>query len=683
MQQKKISSVVYGGGIDQVTPPVQVEPGRLLRVKNFECDLNNGYKLMAGYERVDGRPSPTDTPFFAINLDSSIFGQAAGVAISGVTSGATALLVQESANSKGMYMTNVVGTFLNGEDINVGIALTQATSVAFQGITLTDDDDFNLVRFAKEQLLKSFIAVVPGEGPILGTWRHLEHHIAFRNKVGGATAGLYKATTSGWVEITLEHIIFFDTGLNDFIVGELIDDGIGNTATVEAVSYTTVSNTAGYIVVSGFTAGFAIAAVMIRDSDSQSRATVTIAAAQMTLLPGGRYEFRSHNFFGGVTTYNVYACDGVNPGFQYNPVTELYVPLYTDQANRSIDTPTFVAIYRNHLFFEFARGIMRNSEPGEPALWDAAAGSLEIGIGAEPTGFDETPTSLIVATRRTTYQLLGTVAENFELAVASQNTGAIKHTVQHIGTTYMLDDRGIIELLRVQAFGNFENATVSRLIQPTLNALRANIIASTISLNKNIYRLIASDGQGISMTQQADGTVAFSVFELSRNVTCAANAEDELGTERIYFGADDGFVYEWDKGRSFDGDIRESWAQPAYHFLKSITTRKRFFRMFLDVILDGRASISAHAEFSLGSLDVEPVNAVSVGVQGVPSAWDIGKWEQALFDARISSDAYYDLTGTGDSIGVIFYHSSATDDLFTLKDITYHYKFRRAMRAGR
>ena len=54
-----------------------------------------------------------------------------------------------------------------------------------------------------------------------------------------------------------------------------------------------------------------------------------------------------------------------------------------------------------------------------------------------------------------------------------------------------------------------------------------------------------------------------------------------------------------------------------------------------------------------------------------------------MYDARLSADTHVELTGSGDAIGVIFYNKSATDDIITLKDVIYHYKFRRNIRGAR
>lgn len=48
-----------GGGLDLATPAVALKPGVCIAAKNYEPVLG-GYRRVAGYERFDGRTSPTD-----------------------------------------------------------------------------------------------------------------------------------------------------------------------------------------------------------------------------------------------------------------------------------------------------------------------------------------------------------------------------------------------------------------------------------------------------------------------------------------------------------------------------------------------------------------------------------------------------------------------------------------------
>lgn len=681
MVPKQQHTIIFGGGLDLVTPPLRVDPGRLLEIKNYECDLNEGYRQAAGFERFDGRQSPTEANFFAIFTENTTGTFQIGETITGGTSSATATVL--SAGVQGIYLVEITGTFQESETITGGTSAATATtsSVAFANITLSEDEEFNDIRFLKEEYYKDFIQTVPGTGPIRGVFRHEAITLAVRD-FNGSEARMYRATTAGWTQITQSHIVFYDTRIAALpLPGTTLNDGAGNTAILHRDVPITVSGTSGYIVLRGYTTGFAVSA-MIRENTTNI-ATVTEAATAVTLQPGGKHEWESHNFTGAEEFYRVYTTNGVNAAMEYDPTEDVLTPIYSDQLNRPLDIPTYVSVYRNHLFLGFNRGLVRNSEPGDPMLFDAAAGTLEIAVGAPVTGFDAVASALLIATRRTTRVLKGETADNFVLDIASARTGAIAYTMQHIGTTYMLDDRGIIEIGRVQAFGDFENATVSRLVQPLLNELRNDIIVSGTNLSNNIYRLYTGDGRGISLTFQEGNVSGFGVYDYETSINVMSSSEDENGNERIFFGGDDGYVFELEKGRSFDGVEKEAWMRTVFQYLESPTIRKRFFRAFFDAELSGRSSISITAEYSNGGLDANPTNLQTDTVNGFRGGWDIGLWDRALFDATIVSDAYIDLTGTGDSISLIFYSNSAKDDILTLKDVVYHYKSRRGIRSRR
>lgn len=681
MKKKQDATIIFGGGLDLVTPALNVDPGRLLEVKNYECDLNGGYRVSAGFERFDGRDSPVDSDFFAIATGAFTGTFTLLETITGGTSGATGVLT--TIGVEGLYLVSITGTFVASEVLTGGTSGATATSetTALANITVSANEELNDVRFDKEIHFRDLIQVVPGINAIRGVFRHEAVTLAVRD-FDGSEARMYKATTAGWVQITTSHIIFFDSFVSDFpLPGTTINDGNGNDAVLHRVSFEITAGTTGFIVVTGFTAGFNTND-LIREN-AVTLASVSEDAVAVTLKPGGKNEWLSHNFTAAFNFYRVYTTDGVNPTFEYDPVEDVISPIHSDQQNRDADIPTFVAIFRNSLFIGFATGLMRNSEPGDPFLWDAAAGTLEIAVGAEITGFDATASSLVIGTRRLTKVLKGTTSADFILDTASARTGATAYTMQHIGTTYMVDDRGIIELSRVEAFGDFENATVSRTIQPLIKSFRKRLITSTVNLSNNIYKMFTDDGRGISLTFQEGNISGFAVYEFGVNINVMSNAEDEEGDERIFFGGDTGFVYEQDKGVSFDGEVKEAWLKTVFQFLESQTISKRFYRAFFDVEISGKAEVSIVAEYSNGSPNVQQTNVTTETLAGFNSAWDIGNWDSALFDATIISDAYIDLTGTGDSISLILYSSSAKDDIFTIKDVVYHYKNRRHLRNSR
>lgn len=88
-----------------------------------------------------------------------------------------------------------------------------ATSVAYGPPVLRDADaDASLVTELRSAIedQRSIITVVPGEGSVLGVWVYNGYIYAFRNKVGGASAGMYKSSSAGWSEVSLGTALNFD-----------------------------------------------------------------------------------------------------------------------------------------------------------------------------------------------------------------------------------------------------------------------------------------------------------------------------------------------------------------------------------------------------------------------------------------------------------------------------------------
>jgi hypothetical protein len=103
-----------------------------------------------------------------------------------------------------------------------------ATSVTFgapvKPVAATDAE----VR-ARIEDQRALIDVVPGEGSVLGVWVFGATTYAFRNKVGGATAGMYKSSSTGWVEVNLGQVLDFDGTTTN---GEPVPGNLGSPTTI-------------------------------------------------------------------------------------------------------------------------------------------------------------------------------------------------------------------------------------------------------------------------------------------------------------------------------------------------------------------------------------------------------------------------------------------------------------------
>jgi hypothetical protein len=83
---QKTYSFPLGGGLDLTTPAIAVKPGRVIGAVNYEPDDEGGYRRMEGYERYDGRPSPSDADYWYVYFDAGTVAFAATEIVTGGTS---------------------------------------------------------------------------------------------------------------------------------------------------------------------------------------------------------------------------------------------------------------------------------------------------------------------------------------------------------------------------------------------------------------------------------------------------------------------------------------------------------------------------------------------------------------------------------------------------------------------
>jgi len=101
-----------GGGLDQVTPTLSLPPGFARKAANFEASITGGYTRIVGYERYDGRPSPSSA-IYVILICSLTGTVAVGNTIIGQSSAATGKVIALDGST--VVITREVGTFLATE----------------------------------------------------------------------------------------------------------------------------------------------------------------------------------------------------------------------------------------------------------------------------------------------------------------------------------------------------------------------------------------------------------------------------------------------------------------------------------------------------------------------------------------------------------------------------------------
>ena len=127
------------------------------------------------------------------------------------------------------------------------------------------------------------IDVVPGEGSVLGVWGYLGVLYAFRNKSGGASAGMYKATAAGWTEVDLGTALNFDgtTGNGEMVLDSVLTGAGGASGTVAGITYYGNWDTGaeGTVVLTGVTGTFV-------DDEALSSPTLSFDGGDVEILKG-------------------------------------------------------------------------------------------------------------------------------------------------------------------------------------------------------------------------------------------------------------------------------------------------------------------------------------------------------------------------------------------------------------
>jgi hypothetical protein len=409
-------------------------------------------------------------------------------------------------------------------------------------------------------------------------------------------------------------------------------------------------------------------------------ATVTGPSTAITFIPGGKFEFDVHNFSGDITTERVYGCDTKNRGFEFDGTT--MVPIATGMA---VDTPTHVIVHNEQLFFSFGTS-NQHSGIARPYVWNVILGAGEIAVGDTVTGYMRQPGntgggSLLIATRNRAYSLYGNNASDWVLTVAQEDAGALPYTMQHLGGVIALDDRGVTYIGASQNYGNFEQNTITGQILPWIRDRRNLAVASCRVREKNQYRLFLSDAEALYITMRGNKVVGMLPVELNHTPTCASSTELSDGSEAIYFGATNGYVYQMEKGTSHDGDPINWSMLLSYNNLRSPQINKRYRKMAVEM------TGQSYAEFSLGyrlgynNANIpQPSSSDSAIDFVVTNDWDSFIWDNFFWDGQTLLPEELSMDGSAENVAILVTGSSDEFEPFTITGVLLHYTPRTRIR---
>ena len=410
---------------------------------------------------------------------------------------------------------------------------------------------------------------------------------------------------------------------------------------------------------------------------------------EITAAEISRFRFITHNFTGQSGAEKMYGVTGEGPAFEFDG--ETFVELRTGVVD---DRPIFVAEHSEHLFLGYRNGSVIHSGVGKPRNFEAIEGAAELAIGDRITGMvGGYKESLFVFGRNKTSVLKGTSPLDWRLPTLSDEAGCMEGSANLLDQPLVFDDRGLRFMEATQAFGDFSIATATEHLKPWLafkHRSGAIPVDSVRVRNKSQYRLFFSDGDILVMTAIPRGNFlsrefTFFSYDLYQGdevragvVNHSCSVEDPDGRERIFFSMKgSGFVYEMDKGPSFDGSKLPAYVRFPYNHLGTPNHIKRFRKLHLECDSVERSRFLLSATFDDDREEGEPEE---FSVLGRTAYWDEQAWDEFEWDSTPEISAHARLFGRGRNISILIYSEDTDQPPHTFTGITVFFDPRRRIR---
>lgn len=684
------------GGLDMVSSTLAIPNGRLISVSNYES-ADAGYERVGGYERFDGRPSPSGATYRILDFDGATRNAAAGDTLTGVDSGASApvlAVVAAMGGATGYYVLGDIagGPFEDDEELRVGsdaVGDADGTATENGAASVALHENYTLLAANRR---RAAIQAVPGSGPVRGVWEFEGQLLAFRDNANGTGLVMHRATADGWealadnyrVRITQARVeprrnarirevrSGTPTGAEGILIEFHVTSGTAQEQTLEGLLTFRPTTTQLFD-----DAGDTSLEYLDSGSWTAFAGGIHDVPSPITVPAGGRYEFRNYNFGGQADNRRMYAVNGVSRAFEWDGES-----LFSLDTGHSDDRPTHLAIHANHLMLAYRGGSVQLSATGDPRSWEAGDGAAEIATGQEIHGLLEGVAlgNTVILGENTIQALYGDIKEDFVLRTHSgEDSGAIEWTGENMGSPVYLDNRGLRSLETTDRYGNFTIGTLTYLVQPWIETQRRAGVEPTASQrlrSRDLYRLFYG-AAGLSVyfgRRDPECTL----IEYDHPVRCAATVEEETGEERFFFGSDDGWVFEAEKGTSFDGEEIAALARIPYNHLGSASHSARLFKVDLHAEVQGRATVQVGASFDYGSDDVGFLTSKTL--LGGGAQWGEDEWADFYWGAPLASIGQYHLSGIGPNVSVLFRSDTAEERPHVLSGTTIHYTPRRLIR---
>ena len=139
----------------------------------------------------------------------------------------------------------------------------------------------------------------------------------------------------------------------------------------------------------------------------------------------------------------------------------------------------------------------------------------------------------------------------------------------------------------------------------------------------------------------------------------------------MYFGSDDGWVFEAERGRSFDGQPIAAFGRLPLNHMGLPSHNKRFFKADLEVDVESRLTLGISAIFDDSRAPEQRESEQEL--YGGGGLWDEAFWDEVFWDSPLNGFGEFDLIGGGRNVSVLFRSESRLEGSHTLNGISIHW----------
>lgn len=293
-----------------------------------------------------------------------------------------------------------------------------------------------------------------------------------------------------------------------------------------------------------------------------------------------RYEIIENNFYAKDDLNALWGVSGAGLAFVWDGV---YFRQIRSGVAEARDKPRHLEAFQFRLVLGYSWGELNWSVAGTPLSFDGSLNAAATGFGFKIVGLEKLSGQMMAVF--TDGGVFGAVVSgsNFAQQDLATNSRVVEYSVQRFGNQVVFcDQNGIRDLGSSEKYGDFEAGTLSsdvnKWLRPRLRKeagtgpRNQNLVNSTIVRSKGHYRMYFADGWVLTMAFDYLEPPEFTFQKLWLDndedayvrVLATDSEQDNDGTEHVYFstsvrdnydhGDDLGYVFQSDRGRSFDGD---------------------------------------------------------------------------------------------------------------------------------